>query len=431
MTPTDRPLQALLAAHPADLPVPAVREALLQCVQPLTEREQVPLAQALGRVLAEDVVSPVDVPPHDNAAMDGYAFAGAALRPGEALRLRVVPHTVLAGGPAAARLGAGECVRIMTGAVMPEGADTVVPHERVQIEGNTLHLPADTVAPGSHRRCRGEDLRAGHSALPTGLTIGPAALGLLASLGLDRVPVVRRMRVACLSTGNELLEPGAPARPGAIYDSNRHTLRALLTRLGAEVIDLGVVPDEPAAIEAAFRRAANEADAILTSGGVGAGDADHTRQLMQRLGQVAFCHLAMRPGRPFAAGVLPAGDTAAARAPTCLFGLPGNPVAAMVSFLMIVRPALQRLMGATPQVPLPVPAHCTAALKKRPGRTEYLRAQVQRQADGRLTATPAEHQGSGVLRSMLEANALIVLAHDQGPVAAGDSVDVLLFDGLL
>lgn len=410
------------------LSVDQVSALLARLALPAAGTEVLDLGDALDRVLADDVISPIDVPPHDNAAMDGFAFDGAQLSPGQVLDLRAV-GTALAGKAWDGRLGAGQCVRIMTGAVMPGCADTVVPIEQVVVDGQQVRVPPGAVRPGSHRRRAGEDLAAGQPALRRGQRLGPAALGLLASLGLPQVRVYRRLTVACLSTGDEILSPGEAPREGAIYDSNRYSLCGLLRRLGVTVLDMGVVPDEPARLEAAFRQAAREADAIVTSGGVSMGEADHTRAMMARLGDVAFWRIAMRPGRPFAAGRIHAGDGDGQGA--LLFGLPGNPVAAMVAFLVFVRPALQAMMGAAPTPPVLLQARCAEPLRKKPGRTEYQRGIVSRDTDGRLVARATGHQGSGVLRSMVEANGLIVLGHDQGSIAAGDTVDVMMFDGLI
>lgn len=412
-----------------------VSALLADLALPITGTEMLGLGDALDRVLADDVVSPISVPPHDNAAMDGFAFDGAQLQAGYTLDLRIV-GVALAGKAWNGRVGAGQCIRIMTGAVMPAGADTVVPVEQAVVDSAQVQVPPDAVGPGSHRRRAGEDLAAGQPALRRGQRLGPAALGLLASLGLPQVRVHRRLKVACLSTGDELLNPGDALREGAIYDSNRYSLCGLLRRLGVEVLDMGVVPDEPTRLEAAFRQAAREADAIVTSGGVSMGDADHTRALMARLGDVAFWRIAMRPGRPFAAGRIFAdadsGPTSRERGPDALlFGLPGNPVAAMVTFLVFVRPALQVMMGATPTPPVLLQARCTEPLRKKPGRTEYQRGIVTRDTGGQLCVHTTGYQGSGVLRSMVEANALIVLPHDQGDVAAGDAVDVMMFSGVI
>ena len=416
----------------SELPVAAARQAILQALRPISGTQPVPLAQALGRVLAADAVSPIDVPAHDNSAMDGYALHGADLRPDGPTRLSALPGTVFAGSAQVAQPARGECIRIMTGAVMPAGLDTVVPVELCRVDGSTVSLQAGVLRAGENRRCRGEDLAQGQPALRAGRLLRPADLGLLASLGFAEVTVMRRLRVALFSTGDELRSPGEPLPPGCIYDSNRASLRAALDRLGVEVLDLGLVPDDPAALQATLEAAVAGADAVVTSGGVSMGDADHTRDLLARMGEVAFWKVAMRPGRPFAFGPLrgPVGAAAKAGATPFLFALPGNPVAALVTFYAFAREALLLMAGAQPQ-PLPVlQARSRLAIRKRPGRTEYQRAVVE-PAEGGWQVRLTGSQGAGILRSMSEANALVVLGHDQGSVAEGDLVDVWLFDGLL
>lgn len=410
---------------PQALSAERVNDFLARLVEPVTATEDLGVFDALGRVLAQDVVSPISVPPHDNSAMDGFAFDSHQLRPGEPLSLRVV-GTAFAGKAWAGPVGTGECLKIMTGSIMPAGLDTVVPLEFVKTEGERIVTPPDVVRAGDNRRLLGEDLMAGAAALRQGQTLGPAALGLLASLGLPTVKVFRRVRVAYFSTGDEILSLGETPREGAVYDSNRYTVFGLLTRLGVEVIDMGVVRDEPAELEAAFRTAALKADAIITSGGVSMGEADHTKAMMKQLGDVAFWRIAMRPGRPMAVGRIDEAGKSAV-----LFGLPGNPVAVMVTFLAFVRPALQRLMGGTASAPVLLQARSGEALRKKPGRTEYQRGIVSRAPDGALTVRTTGNQGSGVLSSMVEANGLIVLHHDQGNVAVGDPVDVMMFDGAI
>jgi molybdopterin molybdotransferase len=362
--------------------------------------------------------------------MDGFAFDGAALEDGKPLVLKVVGSS-LAGDVWGTAVGRGEAIRITTGAVMPPGLDTVVPLELVRLDGDMVTLAAAVVRRGDNRRCLGEDLMQGQPALARGDLLGPAALGLIASLGVARVRVVRRLRVAYFSTGNEILSLGEPARPGAVYDSNRYTVFGLLRRLGIEMIDLGVVRDEPAALEEAFVAAARQADAIITSGGVSVGEADYTKAMMKKLagasGGVAFWRIAMRPGRPMAVGRIAAPDGRSA----ILFGLPGNPVAVMVTFLAFVRPALLQMMGARHAAPPLLRARSTEAIRKKAGRTEYQRGTVTRDAQGILRVATTGNQGSGVLRSMVQANGLIVLHHDQGHVAPGDEVDVMVFDGAL
>lgn len=409
------------------LDVAAARAAIAAAIRPIDGRETLPLRQALGRVLAEDVISPIDVPAHDNSAMDGYAFAGSALADGAETVLRVAA-TVHAGDVPTMTTAPGDCVRIMTGAVMPPGLDTVVPQELCRLDGGSIHIAPGTLRAGDNRRLRGEDLSRGRPAVAAGRRLRPADLGLIASLGIAEVAVVRRLRVALFSTGNELRTLGQPLDAGCIYDSNRYSLMGALERLDVEVIDLGLVRDDPEALAATLDEAIARADVVLTSGGVSVGDADFTKDLLARRGEIAFWKVAMRPGRPFAFGPLRRAEQADA---AWLFALPGNPVAALVTFYAFVRDALLTLGGATPQ-PLPVlRARCTTPVRKRPGRTEFQRGIVSPGADGRWEVRLTGTQGAGVLRSMSEANALVVLGHAQGSVAAGDEVEVWLFDGLV
>ncbi len=436
---------------PQALSADDVLRFLEKLVSPVQELNAVPLFEALGRVLAGDVVSPFDVPPHDNSAMDGYAFDGQQITD-EPLSLQVV-GTAFAGKAWQGTVGKGQCVKIMTGAIMPTGLDTVVPQEMVTADDQIITFPPRLLKPGDNRRHRGEDLMQGKPALLKGELLTPARLGLAASLGLKTVPCYRRLLVAYFSTGDEILSLGEPPREGAVYDSNRYTVYGLLTRLGCQVIDMGVVQDDPAALEAAFTQAATQADAIITSGGVSVGEADHTKSMMKKLGDVAFWRIAMRPGRPMAVGRIqkavlePFSGIKSTSSPidsgassyknnsiqngAILFGLPGNPVAVMVTFLAFVRPALLQMMGANaPPQPL-LKARSQEAIRKKPGRTEYQRGWVSAAADGTLQVKTTGNQGSGVLSSMAEANGLIVLHHAHGNVAIGDTIDVLMFDGII
>ncbi|GMV47612.1 MAG: molybdopterin molybdenumtransferase [Pseudomonadota bacterium] len=422
-----------LIAGERHLSVDEARAAIAAALRPVTDTLAVPLAGALGRVLAADVVSTIDVPAHDNSAMDGYAFDGAALAAGSALVLRCV-GTLFAGAPFAGQLRAGECLRIMTGAVMPPGLDTVVPSELARVEpaadGERVQVAAGAVRPGENRRRRGEDLAAGKPALRAGRLLRPADLGLLASLGHEQVAVRRALRVALFSTGDEIRAPGRALPPGCVYDSNRASLGGALRRLGVEVVDLGLVRDDPAALAATLEQAVASADVVLTSGGVSMGDADHVRAVLARMGEVAFWKVAMRPGRPFAFGPLRRSGGAP---PAWLFALPGNPVAALVAFYAFAREALLQLAGAEPRPVPTLQARCVSAIRKRPGRTEFQRGIVEPSPEPgggwqvRLTGA----QGAGILRSMSEANCLVVLHHAQGAVAAGEPVDLWLFDGLV
>ncbi|MBS0436372.1 MAG: molybdopterin molybdotransferase MoeA [Proteobacteria bacterium] len=412
---------------PDALPVAQAQEFIARLVPRVQAVEKLAIRSALGRVLASDVISTIAVPAHDNSAMDGYALRGSELAAGGDTVLTVA-GTGFAGAQFDGSVAPGQCVRIMTGAVMPAGLDTVVPQEFTRVEGDRVIVPAGAVRRGDNRRCAGEDLAKGEAALKAGRVLRPADLGLLASLGQAEVPVLRRLRVAFFSTGDELRSIGEPLDEGCVYDSNRYTLWGMLQRLGVDLIDMGVVRDDPVALEAAFRQAAQDADAVITSGGVSVGEADHTKQVMKTLGDVLFWRIAMRPGRPMAIGRIGSGGHDA-----ILFGLPGNPVAVMVTFYAFVRDALLAMSGATPQ-PLPMlRAASTQAIRKKAGRTEYQRGIVTRSASSasgwQVEITGA--QGSGILRSMSVANGLVVLGHEQGNVAAGELVDVLPFDGLV
>lgn len=417
---------AALQAH--GLSVPMAQAILADAVAPIADLEQLALPQALERILAADIISPISVPAHDNSAMDGYALHGADLGGNAPVTLAVV-DTILAGRPGTVTVQRGQCARIMTGAVMPDGCDSVVPQELVrQSSEHSITLAPDCIRPGDNRRFKGEDLMQGQPALLQGKILGPAELGLLASLGIATVPVRRRLRVAFFSTGDELRSIGEALEPGCIYDSNRYTLLGMLTRLGCDVLDMGIVKDNPQALETALRGACAQADVIITSGGVSSGAADFTREILARLGEVAFWQINMRPGRPMAFGNIACdGHTA------LLLGLPGNPVAVMAAFYFLARPTLLRLMGADAHTASPLLLQVAAQdpIRKKRGRTEYQRGIVERGADGRQHVRVTGAQGSGILRSMTQANCMIVLHAEQGHVAAGDLVDIVLLRGLI
>lgn len=404
----------------ASLTTAQARRQLLEAVAPVTGREVLPLREALGRILAADVVAPHDVPAHDNSAMDGYAVRFDCLNPDGETDLSVV-GTAFAGNAFSGIVGAGQAVRIMTGAVLPAGADTVVVQELARAAGIRVVVPAGQKR-GNNTRRAGEDLARGQVAVAAGKRIGAAELGLIGSLGFAEVTVRRRLKVAFFSTGDEIASIGQPLAPGQIYDSNRYTLYGLLSSLGAEIIDLGVVRDRPEDLEAALREAAGTADAIITSGGVSVGEADFVREILARLGEVKFWKLEIKPGRPMAFGKV---------RDAWLFGLPGNPVAVMVSYTQFALDALLRLAGLDPLPERPLlRIACSEPIKKQPGRREFLRGRVA-QVDGVWQVKPFSYQGSGVLRSMSEANCFIVLPEETGNVAPGDTVEVQLFEGLL
>ena len=419
-----------LAGSDADsLAVADAQRIILSHVQPIAETENIPLKQALGRVLAVDLISPLNVPVADNSAMDGYALRSTDLRsPGQTstITLKICGHAY-AGHPFDGKVDAGTCVRIMTGAVIPQGCDAVLPQELVQrINEHEVALPSQALLPGLNIRRAGEDLALGQVAVRRGRVLTPADIGLIASLGFADVSVKRKLRVAHFSTGDELRSTGQPLDEGSVYDSNRYTLHGMLVRAGFEPIDLGLVNDDPAAIEVAFRQACEQADAVITSGGVSAGDADYTRQMMARFGDVAFWKIAMRPGRPLAFGKLDLNEKS-----TLLFGLPGNPVATMVSFYFFARPALYALAGAHAPEVIAIRAVSETDIPKKSGRTEYQRGQLTRSPEGELSVRTTGAQGSGILSSMTEADCMIVLPDHQGPVRKGDPIDVLPFSGLI
>jgi molybdopterin molybdotransferase len=402
---------------PDALRVDKARQAILACLTPINETEKVEVRAALGRVLGEDIVPSIDVPAHDNSAMDGYAVRFSDLGQNETLLEEI--GTALAGRPWRGKVGPSQCVRIMTGAVMPEGTDTVVIQEIVKKQGNRISVPAGQ-KPRQNVRYAGEDLKVGVAVLKSGKLLQPADVGLIASLGMGEVRVKRKLRVAFFATGDELASIGAPLREGEIYDSNRYTLHGMLTRLGVEVMDLGVVRDDPGELERAFRKAAQSAHAVVTTGGVSVGEADFVKQLMAKLGEVLFWKIAMRPGRPMAFGKIE---------DAFLFGLPGNPVAVMVTFYQFVRDALLYMSGREDAaIPL-LKAAAAENLRKVPGRTEYQRGILFKEQDQWKVRTTGQ-QGSGVLRSMSEANCFIVLEHERGAVRAGELVSVQLFEGL-
>ena len=408
--------------RPSDLPVttqPSCDDDYdpdsLSCEQALQR-----LLAALGRVLAAAVAARFDVPAHTNSAMDGYAINSADM-PSDGVGELPVVGASFAGKPYRSALARGTAVRIMTGAVVPDGADTILIQEKVEERNARIRFEAGA-RPGQHVRAAGEDLRAGAVAFEPGRRLSAADLGVIASLGVAEVSVLRKPRIAFFSTGDELRSLGEPLAVGEIYDSNRYTLYGMLSELGVELIDLGVVTDEPVKLEAAFIAAARGADAVITSGGVSVGEADYTKEILARLGEVRFWKVAMKPGRPLAFGHI---DGA------WFFGLPGNPVSVMVTFYEFVRPALEKLMGARPRLPWSTTARVTQSLKKRPGRVEFQRGHLHREADGSLVVTPTGDQGSGILSSMSQANCFIVLPLASSHVDGGQAVEVQPFHGLL
>ena len=385
-------------------------------VEPVAETEILPVRETLGRALAAPVVSDIDVPSHTNSAMDGYAVCSDDLPSTGTAELRVVGSS-FAGKPFAGTVGAGEAVRIMTGAVVPEPADVVIMQEHVETHGDRIRID-DRHKRGQNVRRAGEDIDRGTTVLEPGRVLGPAELGLIASLGIGEVEVRRRIRVAFLSTGDELRGVGEPLAPGEIYDSNRYTLYGMLTRLGAEIIDLGVVRDDRDAVSDALEDAAARADVVITSGGVSVGEADYIKEVLEDIGEVRFWKVAMKPGRPLAFGRI---------RDAVFFGLPGNPVSVMVTFYQFVQPCLLRIMGAEQAPQLLIRARAGNTLKKRPGRVEYQRGMLSMDDDGVAVVRTEADQGSGILSSMSNANCFVVLPMDGGRVEAGTMVDVQPF----
>ena len=399
------------------LPLSDALQGMLDQLACCCDSEQLPLPEALDRILAEEIVSPLSVPPFDNSAMDGYAVRLADLAAGAPL---AVAGKAFAGQPYQGDWPAGHCIRIMTGAPVPEGTEAVVMQEEAQVEGELVHFLTQP-RPGQNIRRRGEDLAEGARVLAVGLRLSPRELPLLASLGIASVRVRRPLKVAIFSTGDELKPVGTPLAHGDIYDSNRYGVKAMLARLGCECLDLGIIPDDPAQLRAAFLEADREADALITTGGVSVGEADFTKQLLEELGEIGFWKLAIKPGKPFAFGRLPN---------AWFFGLPGNPVSAMVTFDQLVKPALARLAGQTLAAPLRLAATVTEPLKKSPGRLDFQRGILTQGPNG-LEVRSTGSQDSGVFSSLSRANCYIVLEQERGKVAAGETVTVEPFSGLL
>lgn len=402
------------ASDPDSLSVVEARQRLMDAVTPLQASCKRPLRDALGKVLAQDITSPLNVPAHTNSAMDGYALASADLPDDRTREYRII-GTALAGQPINDICHPGECVRIMTGAVMPAGTDCVVMQEHSELLTDIRVRLGTGHKPGQNVRQAGEDIAIGQSVLQRGRRITAADLGLMASLGIAETRVYRAPRVAFFSTGDELRSIGEPLERGCIYDSNRYTLYSLLTQLGMDIIDMGVVPDQPELMEAAFREASANADVVITSGGVSVGEADYIKGILEKLGEINFWKIAIKPGRPLTFGRL--GDA-------LFFGLPGNPVAVMVTFHLFVQPVLLKLSGDVHYEPLQVNALSKDKLRKKPGRTEFIRAIYSRNPDGTLSVEKAGHQGSGILTSMSRANCFILLPEDNSGVQPGDTVTI-------
>ena len=406
---------------PNSMSVAKARLHIRNYLNPITENELVDLRSSLSRILATDILSPANVPNYDNSAMDGYAFNADDITPNASTKLTIIA-TVFAGKAFDGTLAARECVRIMTGGAIPKGADTVVMQEHVQCEANSIHF---TEAPKRTMNVRyaGEDLKLGQVVLTSGHLMRAADLGLLASLGIAKILVYRKLKVAFFSTGDELASVGQSLEIGQVYDSNRYTLHGMLTRMGVEVIDMGAIPDNPDLLKNTLLAAAELADVVISSGGVSVGEADYMKLLLTKHGQVVFWKIAMKPGRPLAYGKV--GDAH-------YFGLPGNPVAVMVTFYQFVREAMLVLMGQLQPTQLPMfNVVCTENIRKMTGRTEFQRGVLFADKDGIWKVKPTGAQGSAILSSMSLANCFIVLDEATGNLSAGAIVQVQVLDGLV
>lgn len=401
------------------LSVAEARQRIRCAIQAVGESETIALKDSLGRIIAATLLAPFNVPPYDNSAMDGYAVRGADLPAAAQSRLTII-GTAFAGAPFTDEVKAGQCVRIMTGGMIPRGCDTVIMQEQAECNSDVITIGAGHRI-GQYVRRAAEDLAAGQDVLKAGKRITPADMGLLASLGIDNITVSRRPRVAFFSTGDELRTSGASLDEGAIYDSNRTALYGLLLNTGVEPLDLGIVRDDRDTLRKTLAAAAVRADAVITTGGVSVGDADFVRDILAASGEVHFWKVGIKPGRPFAFGRI-----AQAR----FFGLPGNPVSAMVTYYQFVQPALRQMMGEQVHSPLQFKVPCSTALKKTPGRMEFQRGVLETHAKGETVVRSTGDQGSNILRSMSEANCFIVLPAECGDVPAGTLVDVQPFAGL-
>jgi len=406
------------------LPIAEMERLIEAGVGPVAEIEDVSLTAALGRVLARDLVADLDLPPFDNSAVDGFAVRHGDLAHEGETRLAIVDR-VAAGAAAARALGRGEAVRIFTGAPMPAGADTVFMQEDVRVEGGAVIVPAGLKF-GANRRLAGEDVRRGAVTLPAGRRLAARDVALAAAVGLAALPVRRRVRVAVFSTGDEVVEPGAPRGPNAIYDANRYLLSGLLTKFGAEVADLGIVADDPAALRKTLAQAAVGRDLVLSSGGVSTGEADHMRTVLEEVGRLVFWRVAIKPGRPVAMGTLPGGAAGSA----AFVGLPGNPAAVFVTFVRVVRPLLLRLAGAEPDPLVPLPVRAAFSYRKRKGRREYVRVALRAAADGAVEAVKFAQEGAGVITSLTETAGLVELFEDVTTVEPGSTVGFLPYAAL-
>jgi molybdopterin molybdotransferase len=405
---------------PSSMDAQIAQQHIQHSINAITETETVPIREALNRVVAQDIRSTINVPSHTNSAMDGYAIRSNDIPSERTKQLKLV-GTAWAGRPFKGNVSNNECVRIMTGAVMPTNTDTVVMQEHVQVDNELITIDSKQKANQNVRQA-GEDIGEGDLVFTSGKYLNPSDIGLIASLGIGEIKVTRKLRVAFFSTGDELVSIGTPLEVGQIYDSNRYTLWSMLTRIGVEINDLGVIRDTPEAVEAAFLEASENADIIITSGGVSVGDADFVKETLETLGEVNFWKVAMKPGRPLAFGKIKN---------AYFFGLPGNPVSVMVTFYIFVQAAIEKMMGQNPKTRIQIQATSTSDLRKRPGRVEYQRGTYHLNEDGEYTVGRTGEQGSGILRSMSDANCFIFLPMKSNGISKGDKVEIWPFDSFV
>jgi molybdopterin molybdotransferase len=406
--------------EPGLIPLEHALARILAAVPLVGGYERVNIEKARGRTLAEAVTARFNVPRHTNSAVDGYALHASDL-PSQGTRSLKVAGKAYAGKPFQGNVGPGQCLRIMTGAMMPEGLDTVIMQERVEVQGNAVLIDSSQW-PGQNVRKAGEDIMQGQTVLHPGKFLTPPDIGLIASLGLPEINVTRKLRIAVASTGDEIYGLGTTPGAAGLYDSNRYSLLAALDRPDIEVINLGIVEDRPEALLNAFEQGGQFADVIISTGGVSVGEADYTKAALKSSGQIAFWKIALKPGRPLAFGRI--GNA-------IFFGLPGNPVSVMVTFYLLILPALEKMLGIKDKPIVPVfLARALEELRKKPGRTEVFRGIIQQDQTGEWTVRSAGKQGSGILSSMSLANAFIVLEHERGSVNVGESVWVKPFAGL-